>query len=106
MQAKRSVIEVEKGKERLTFPGPGGYTIQWSPGTMHIPLESAPSGHLVIPLESLDKAKPHRGGLPADPNVFHATDPFPTSSSSSGVTDAVSETQPPATGSASSSSHA
>ena len=49
MRAKEGVLEMKGGKELLTFPGPGGYEIKWSPGTIHHKLVQAPSGHLVIP---------------------------------------------------------
>lgn len=57
---------MEDGKERLSFLGPGGYSIIWSPGTQHVPLVSAPSGHLVIPLDEFSN------GVPEKPKVFHA----------------------------------
>ena len=50
MKNKKGVLELEDGHERLSFPGPGGYTMNWSPGTKHFKLRRAPSGHLVIPL--------------------------------------------------------
>ena len=49
MRAKEAVLEMRGGKECLSFPGPGGYKIEWSPGTVHHALVQAPSGHLVIP---------------------------------------------------------
>ena len=38
---KEGVLETAPGKERLTFPGPGGYTITWSPGTVVLQLENS-----------------------------------------------------------------
>ena len=38
------------------FPGKGGYKIEWSPGTKLLPLETSPSGHLVIPCDSFQDA--------------------------------------------------
>ena len=49
MRAKGGVLEMKGGKEVLTFLGPGGYKIEWSPGTIHHKRVQAPSGHLVIP---------------------------------------------------------
>ena len=49
MRERGGVLEMRGGKEVLTFPGPGGYKIEWSPGTIHHQLVQAPSGHLVIP---------------------------------------------------------
>ncbi len=51
MQEKDSVIILRKGKEIMAFPGPGGYKIEWSPGTKLLPMVHAPSGHLVIPCD-------------------------------------------------------
>ena len=60
------------GKERLSFPGPGGYTITWSPGTRHFPLEPAPSGHLIMPCGEYTKVR-KPPGLPRPTTTFHAT---------------------------------
>ena len=49
MSARDGVLEMKDGGECLTFPGPGGYKIEWSPGTKRLPMVPAPSGHLVIP---------------------------------------------------------
>ena len=40
---KDSVVLLREGKEQLMFPGPGGYKIEWSPGTKMMDLKSAPS---------------------------------------------------------------
>ena len=72
MRAKDAVLEMAPGKECLTFPGPGGYTINWSPGTVHIPLEVAPSGHYVIPCDAFGKVSAKEGGLEEEVTVLHA----------------------------------
>jgi hypothetical protein len=72
MRAKESVMEMAPGKECLTFPGPGGYTIDWSPGTIQIPLEVAPSGHYVIPCDSYDLLPKEKGGLVEEKTVLLA----------------------------------
>ena len=51
MQDKDAVLILRDGKEMLVFPGPGGYKIEWSPGTKRLPMISAPSGHLVVPCD-------------------------------------------------------
>ena len=56
MQDKYAVIILRKGREQMVFPGPGGYTIQWSPGTKVLPMVAAPSGHLVIPCDKFAAA--------------------------------------------------
>ena len=64
MQSNNGVIETGADHRRLTYPGPGGYEITWSPGTIHFDLESAPSGHLVLPVDNYAKLRPQSGGLP------------------------------------------
>ena len=54
MQDKDSVLCMRKGKEFLAFLGPGGYKIEWSPGNSNLPLENAPSGHLVVPCDKFE----------------------------------------------------
>ena len=72
MRSKSAILEMGEGKERLTFPGEGGYTIEWSPGTMHIPLEVAPSGHYVIPCDSYENIQQQTGGLEEERTVLLA----------------------------------
>ena len=49
---KSAYVDIlRKGKELLVFPGPGGYKIEWSPGTKLLPMVPAPSGHLVVPCD-------------------------------------------------------
>ncbi len=55
MQEKDSVLILRKGKEMIAFPGPGGYKIEWSPGTKLLPMTHAPSGHLVIPCDRFEE---------------------------------------------------
>ena len=57
MQEKDSVLILRKGKEMMVFPGPGGYKIEWSPGTKILPMIPAPSGHLVVPCDAFAEAK-------------------------------------------------
>jgi hypothetical protein len=73
IKGKQGVIQTADGKEMLSFPGPGGYEIKWSPGTQHFKLKSAPSGHLVMPLGDFSKVNPSRGGVADQPTIFHAT---------------------------------
>ena len=48
VEANRGVIETKADGRMLTFPGPGGYEVNWAPGAIHIPLTPAPSGHLCV----------------------------------------------------------
>jgi len=38
MSKQNGVLEMALGNEYLTMPGPGGYTIDWSPGTVRYKL--------------------------------------------------------------------
>ena len=63
LKAKRAVLELEDGKEMLTFPGPGGYTINWSPGTVRLPMSKAMSGHLMVSCAHYDQVPQKPGGV-------------------------------------------
>ena len=73
MQDKSAVLEMRKGQEILTFPGPGGYTVNWSPGTVHIPLSTAMSGHLMAPCVEYGTVPKSTGGVKKATNTLHAT---------------------------------
>ena len=49
----------------MVFLGPGGYRIEWSAGTKILPLDSSPSGHLVIPCDTFKDAE-----LPSNTHAF------------------------------------
>ena len=87
IEEKRGVIETSLGQAYLTFPGPGGYTVNWAPGAVHLPLSKAPSGHLCVELDHYehlvdDPAVPPArqitllslAGSPADRRVARAED--------------------------------
>ena len=63
LKTKNAVLELEDGKEMMTFPGPGGYQINWSPGTVRIPMEQAMSGHLMVACDNYDLLPQNRGGI-------------------------------------------
>ena len=54
MAEKNAVLFMKQGQQMMAFPGPGGYKVEWSPGTKLLPLVQAPSGHLVVPCDSFD----------------------------------------------------
>ena len=83
MRSKNAVLKMTPGRAMLTFLGPGGYEITWSPGTQHFPLRCAPSGHMVLPLGDFSKVEKKRGGLPPTRTIFHATGDGQSSSSNS-----------------------
>ena len=57
MEARDAVIILREGNKCMAFPGPGGYRIEWSAGTKIVPMEDSPSGHLVIPCDTFEKAE-------------------------------------------------
>ena len=65
---------MKDGEEYLTFPGPGGYQIEWSPGTRRYKLERAPSGHLILPCDAFHEVKPTKGGLTTTTKEFFTDD--------------------------------
>ena len=69
MQEKDAVIVLRKGKEFLAFPGPGGYKIEWSPGTRLLPMTTSPSGHLVVHCDHVDRVA-DGAAQSADSTVF------------------------------------
>ena len=84
---KQGLIETAPGREMMSFPGPGGYKIEWSPGSRHFPLSLAPSGHLILPIDHYDRLPQRSGGLPQQQMTFQTTGQHePSSSSSSGNT--------------------
>ena len=56
MTEKDAVLILRNGKRCMAFPGKGGYRIEWSAGTKLLPLETSPSGHLVIPCDAFQNA--------------------------------------------------
>ena len=56
----------------LSFPGPGGYKIDGSPGTLHFKLEQALSGHLMVPCDRFEDVQANESGLPETTTALHA----------------------------------
>ena len=61
------------GAEYLTLPGPGGYTMTWSPGTVRYKLEKAPIGHLILPCDEFAKVGKEQAGLEEPKLTFYGT---------------------------------
>ena len=73
MSKNRAVLEMTDGQEYLTYPGPGGYKIEWSPGTRRYKLERAPSGHLILPCDAFSQLTVVAGGVRETTEQWHAT---------------------------------
>ena len=72
MKEKKAVLETSADGPYLTFPGPGGYKVEWSPGSLRIPLATAPSGHYVIPCDQFHLLSRKAGGVPDTHSALHA----------------------------------
>ena len=57
MTDKNCFIILQKGEQKLALPGPGGYKIEWSPGTKLLPIENLPSGHLGFTTDKYDRVE-------------------------------------------------
>ena len=62
LETDRAILDT--GNRKLYFPGPGDVTINLPPGSICVPLEKAPSGHLVMPIDEYAKLSTRSGGTP------------------------------------------
>ena len=72
LSSHKAVIEVAPEGRKVTFPGPGGYKIEWAPGAVTVPLETARSGHPMMPIGEFSRLSKKKGGLSEDSMTFHA----------------------------------
>ena len=98
IERNNGVIETCNGQAFLTFPGPGGYRIEWAPGALHMPLTKAQSGHLCLELDHYDKIQQSSGGVPARERVLYsgqsAADSSSSTTTASRTVDAGTQTDP------------
>ena len=78
MSKQCGVLEMTEGSEYLTFPGPEGYQVEWSPGTRRYKLERATSGHLMLPCDSFNQVANNQGGLEEIKTTFYTGKPQTT----------------------------
>jgi len=55
LESRHAIIDT--GHQRLVFPGPGGFELRLSPGSISLTLERANSGHLLLPSSEWSKLK-------------------------------------------------
>jgi hypothetical protein len=68
--AKRGLIDAYN--QRIYLVGEGGYNLQCSPGTIHYDLETAPSGHLMLPVTCYNRQKKDGNDEKREkPHAFH-----------------------------------
>ena len=62
LEQQRAILDT--GSRTLIFPGPGDVEISLPPGSVRVPLEKAPSGHLVMVIDEYNKLISQKGGVP------------------------------------------
>ena len=72
LETDRAILDT--GNRMLHFPGPGTTELVLPPGSVSIPLEKAPSGHLVIPIDQYDQVVEKKGGLKEHSLQFPTTE--------------------------------
>ena len=85
LEQNRAILDV--GGRCLIFPGPGKIEYKLPPGSLTIPLEKAPSGHLCMVVDAYKAVPTQHGGLsqPDSGLALHAADSVvETPASSSG----------------------
>ena len=63
LEQQRAILDT--GGKTLIFPGPGDVEITLPPGSIRVPLEKAPSGHLVMVIDEYQKLVSQTGGVPS-----------------------------------------
>ena len=63
LEQQRAILDT--GSRTLIFPGPGDVEISLPPGSVRVPLEKAPSGHLVMVIDEYHKLISQTGGVPS-----------------------------------------
>jgi len=80
LEHERAILDC--GNRMLHFVGPGGAQITLPPGSISIPLQKAPSGHLVMIIDAYEHVQGVQGGLPEASLQLHSTTATSTSSAS------------------------
>jgi hypothetical protein len=61
LESQRAILDM--GAKRLILPGPADISIELPPGSISIPLDKAPSGHLVMVVDSYAELTAVRGAV-------------------------------------------
>lgn len=70
LEANNAVLDI--GNRTLHMLSKGKAQLQLLPGTLSVPLEKSPSGHLVMTIDSYEDIQQQRGGLPQGSINWHA----------------------------------
>ena len=73
MNEKDAVMETGRNHRRPSFSGPGDHQIDWTLGTVHFPMESAPSEHYSRPCHVFPQPRRSPGGSARTTTTLHAT---------------------------------
>ena len=73
LESERAILDT--GNRRLYLPGPGEVQIVLPPGSLEVPLEKAPSGHLVMVIDEYERLVSQKGGVEDVSLTLHATPP-------------------------------
>ena len=73
LEANRALIDTDR--RQLIFPGPGEVKIELPPGSTVIPLQKAPSGHLVMEIDDYEHVAKKNGGLAEASLSLHSSAP-------------------------------
>ena len=71
LEEKRAILDM--GTRELHMLGHGEVRFELPPGSLTIPLEKAPSGHLCMPVDSYDKVPAQTGGLRTEDSALALT---------------------------------
>ena len=61
------------GRNMLIFPGPGDVKMELPPGSLAIPLQKSPSGHLVMVIDDFENLVTRKCGAPDAPLQLHTS---------------------------------
>ena len=70
LEQKRAILDC--GRQMLTFPGQGDIQMVLLPGSLEVPLQKAPSGHLAMVIDDYEQVVQRAGGLPAPKTQLHS----------------------------------
>jgi len=70
LEANNAVLDI--GNRTLHMLSKGKAKLELPPGTLSVPLEKSPSGHLVMTIDSFEDIQRQRGGLPQRSINWHA----------------------------------
>ena len=60
---------MDMGRKMIIFPGSGEVKMELPPGSQEIPLQTSPSGHLVMVIDDFENLS-KKGGVPEVPLQF------------------------------------